>query len=170
MKNGINRHARKHDSAPTPRSLGRSSRRVRWAISCTATALLAVGAVTAQASTGGASSTANTTEGQEYTFSPMRTAGASWYGPGLWGNKTACGQTLRPSTLGVAHKSLPCGTTVKFVYHGKTLITQVIDRGPYVKGRAWDLTAAASEALDFEGVGQVRYAIATTLARQSAGN
>lgn len=170
MKNGINRHARKHDSARAPRSQRRSGRRARWAISCTATALLAAGAVTAQASTGGASSTANTAEGQEYTFTPMRTAGASWYGPGLWGNKTACGQTLRPSTLGVAHKSLPCGTTVKFVYHGKSLITQVIDRGPYVKGRAWDLTAAASEALDFEGVGQVRYAIATTLARQSAGN
>jgi rare lipoprotein A len=100
----------------------------------------------------------------------MRTAGASWYGPGLWGNHTACGQTLRPNTLGVAHKTLPCGTTVKFVYHGKALITQVIDRGPYVRGRAWDLTAAASEALGLEGVGQVRYAVATNLARQNAGN
>jgi rare lipoprotein A (peptidoglycan hydrolase) len=134
-------------------------------------ALLATGAVSAQASTGGASSfTANSPEEQEFTFSPMRTAGASWYGPGLWGNKTACGQTLRPNTLGVAHKSLPCGTTVKFVYHGQALITQVIDRGPYVKGRAWDLTAAASEALGLEGVGQVRYAIGTSLARPSAGH
>ena len=57
-----------------------------------------------------------------------------------------------------------------FVYHGRALITQVIDRGPYVKGRSWDLTAAASEALGFEGVGQVRYAIATYLARQSANH
>jgi rare lipoprotein A len=85
----------------------------------------------------------------------------------MWGRDTACGETLRPKTLGVAHKSLPCGTTVKFVYRGRALITRVIDRGPYVSGRAWDLTQAASEALGFEGVGQVRYAIATNLARQS---
>ena len=48
----------------------------------------------------------------------LRSAGASWYGPGLCGNKTACGQTLRPTTIGVAHEDLPCGTMVKFVYHG----------------------------------------------------
>jgi rare lipoprotein A len=103
--------------------------------------------------------------GEDLAFSPFRSAGASWYGPGLWGHKTACGQTLRPSTLGVAHRNLPCGTAVKFVYQGHALITQVIDRGPYVKGRAWDLTAAASEALEFEGAGMVRYAIALGYAR-----
>jgi rare lipoprotein A len=132
-------------------------------------ALLSAGVVSAQAAPGGASSYAATApEDAEYAFSPMRTGGASWYGPGLWGHTTACGQTLRPDTLGVAHKTLPCGTTVKFVYHGHALITQVIDRGPYVKGRSWDLTAAASEALEFEGVGVVRYAVATELARLSA--
>jgi len=62
--------------------------------------------------------------------------------------------------MGVAHKKLPCGTTVKFVYHGKAVVTQVIDRGPYVDGRAWDLTKAVSDALGFEGVGRVRYAVA----------
>ena len=45
------------------------------------------------------------------------------------------------------------------------MIAPVIDRGPYVKGRAWDLTAAASEALEFEGVGRVRYAVAIEYAR-----
>jgi rare lipoprotein A len=122
----------------------------------------------AQASTGGASPTspsASTSDGGELVFSAMRVGEASWYGPGLYGNKTACGQTLRPHTLGVAHKKLPCGTTVKFVYHGHALVTQVIDRGPYIKGRAWDLTAAASEALGLEGVGDVRYAIAREYAR-----
>ena len=66
---------------------------------------------------------------------------------------TACGQILRPHTIGVAHRILPCGTTVKFVYHGQPVVTQVIDRGPYAKGVAWDLTNGASEALGFEGVG-----------------
>jgi rare lipoprotein A (peptidoglycan hydrolase) len=132
--------------------------------------ILLCGAGSAQASTGGASSIAasgTSSAGQGLAFSPFRSAGASWYGPGLWGRKTACGETLRPNTLGVAHRNLPCGTAVKFVYHGHALITQVIDRGPYVKGRAWDLTAAASEALEFEGAGMLRYAVAVNLARPS---
>ncbi len=172
MKTAINRLARNNGSREAPSSERRLTSRLRWVISLMALAVLACGVVSAQASTGGASSfTATAPEGGELTFSsPMRIAGASWYGPGLYGRHTACGQTLRPHTLGVAHKSLPCGTTVKFVYHGKALITQVIDRGPYVKGRAWDLTAAAGEALGLEGVGRVRYAIATNLARHTAGH
>lgn len=171
MRTATGRLARKDRSREALSSERRAGPRLRWALALAAMAVLAGGVVSAQASTGGASSfTASAPEGGEFAFSPMRTAGASWYGPGLYGNHTACGQTLRPNTLGVAHKTLPCGTTVKFVYHGKALITQVIDRGPYVKGRAWDLTAAAGEALEFEGVGQVRYAIATNLARQTAGN
>src|SRR5436305_10416294 len=127
-------------------------------------ALMAGAAAGAKASTGGASSTA-AAPGADLAFSPFRYAGASWYGPGLWGHKTACGATLRRNTLGVAHKTLPCGTTVKFVYHGHAIVTQVIDRGPYVKGRAFDLTQAASEALGFEGVGRLRYAVALSYAR-----
>jgi rare lipoprotein A len=143
---------------------------LRWALALVALTTLAVGVAPTQASTGGASgpmaSTEETPEGG-LAFGPMRTAGASWYGgPSMWGRKTACGQTLKPSTLGVAHKTLPCGTTVKFVYHGHAVVTQVIDRGPYIQGRAWDLTQAASEALDFEGVGNLHYAIALSLARK----
>ncbi len=141
--------------------------RLRWSAALVALAILASSAGTAQAVTGGASMAYGGASpvGQDIVFSPFRSAGASWYGPGLWGNKTACGQILGRATLGVAHRSLPCGTAVKFVYHGRALITQVIDRGPYLKGRAWDLTAAASEALAFKGVGMVRYAIAVDYAR-----
>jgi hypothetical protein len=142
---------------------------LRWALCLAALLALMAGAATgAKASTGGASSGATAaSEGGELAFSPFRYAGASWYGgPSMWGRETACGKTLRPGTLGVAHKTLPCGTTVKFVYHGHILVTQVIDRGPYVKGRAWDFTKAASEALGFEGVGRVRYAVALSYARQ----
>jgi rare lipoprotein A len=145
----------------------------RWlvralALSAVLVALLA-SAASALASPGGASPVAATPPaGAELAFSPFRSAGASWYGPGLWGHKTACGQVLRPTTIGVAHRSLPCGTMVKFVYHGHAVIAPVIDRGPYVKGRAWDLTAAASEALEFEGVGMLRYAVAVEYARTAA--
>jgi len=135
---------------------------LRWALALAAFLALFAGVVTgAQASTGGASSYSPPAEEEgDNSFGAWRYGGASWYGPGLWGNKTACGQTLRPNTLGVAHKKLPCGTTVKFVYHGKAVVTQVIDRGPYIDGRAWDLTKAVSDALEFEGVGRVRYAVA----------
>jgi rare lipoprotein A len=171
MRTAINRLARKERSRAALSTERRSGPRLFWVAAAAAVALLAGSVVSAQAAPGGASSfTATAPEEGEVAFSPMRTAGASWYGPGLYGNHTACGQTLRANTLGVAHKTLPCGTTVKFVYRGQTLITQVIDRGPYVKGRAWDLTAAASEALGFEGVGLVRYAIATSLARQTPDN
>jgi rare lipoprotein A len=144
--------------------------RLRWSAALAAVAILAGGAGSAEAATGGAAMSYGDTSltGEEIVFSPFRSAGASWYGPGLWGNKTACGQTLQPSTLGVAHRNLPCGTAVKFAYRGHALITQVIDRGPYAKGRAWDLTAAVSEALEFEGVGRVRYAVAMAYARPGA--
>jgi rare lipoprotein A (peptidoglycan hydrolase) len=140
---------------------------LRWALALAAALALMAGAATgAKAATGGASSDTASSSGEELAFSPYRYAGASWYGgPSLWGAKTACGKTLQPNTLGVAHKNLPCGTTVKFVYNGHVLVTQVIDRGPYVKGRAWDFTKAASEVLGLEGVGRVRYAIALNYAR-----
>jgi len=126
-------------------------------------AALAVSAAPAQASTGGASTVADsgTPAGSEIAFAPMQWAGATWYGPGLWGRHTACGQLLGPDTIGVAHRSLPCGTTVKCVYQGHSIVTQVIDRGPYSRGNAWDLTQAAARALQLEksGADRLRFAV-----------
>ena len=64
--------------------------------------------------------------------------------------------------IGVAHSSLPCGTTVKFVYHGRSIVTQVIDRGPYSHGNSWDLTRPLRKPCGFDqaGAGQVGYAVA----------
>ena len=72
---------------------------------------------------------------------------ASWYGPGFWGRRTACGIRLRRSTLGVAHRKLPCGTSVELYHRGRTVTVPVIDRGPFKRGRTWDLTAATAQAL-----------------------
>ena len=68
----------------------------------------------------------------------------SWYGPGFYGNGTACGQTYSRTILGVAHKTLPCGTrvTLRNPKNGKSITVKVIDRGPYVAGRMWDLSYA----------------------------
>ena len=72
---------------------------------------------------------------------------SSWYGPGFWGRRTACGIRLRKATVGVAHRTLPCGTKVEMYYRGETLTVPVIDRGPFKAGRYWDLTQAAAERL-----------------------
>jgi rare lipoprotein A len=80
---------------------------------------------------------------------------ASYYGPGLYGNRTACGQTLTPSTLGVANRWLPCGTRVTFRYNGRTVTVPVIDRGPYSGSRIWDLTYATKQKLGFGSTGVV---------------
>jgi hypothetical protein len=173
MTHAPHRLARKFDFTPAP-ALGRSADWLRAALLVGALALLALAvAPGAQASTGGAASaapvaaeseetaTATVFNEAELSFTPFRVAGASWYGgTTMWGRQTACGQTLRPSTIGVANKTLPCGTPVKFVWHGRSIVAPVIDRGPYIQGRAWDLTSAAAEALAFEGVGQIRYAVA----------
>lgn len=72
---------------------------------------------------------------------------ASWYGPGLWGNRTACGQTLTGDLLGVAHRTLPCGSSVVLRYGSTTLTAAVVDRGPFIDGREFDLTYATRVAL-----------------------
>jgi rare lipoprotein A len=73
---------------------------------------------------------------------------ATWFGPGFYGQTTACGQTLTPAVVGVANRTLPCGTLVKFSYHGHALTAPVIDRGPYANnGAQWDLTTGAAQTL-----------------------
>jgi rare lipoprotein A (peptidoglycan hydrolase) len=171
MNDPQHRPARKFDFT-VALGLERAHLRLRLALLAGASAILALAATPgAQAATGGAASTApvpaEATETTtafnevELSFTPFRFAGASWYGgTSMWGRSTACGQVLRPATIGVANKTLPCGTPVKFVWHGHSIVAPVIDRGPYIQGRAWDLTSAAAEALEFEGVGRIRYAVA----------
>jgi rare lipoprotein A len=72
---------------------------------------------------------------------------ATLYGPGFYGNRTACGVVLRRTTIGVANRTLPCGTRVAVYFRGRALTVPVIDRGPYANGADWDLTMAAGEAL-----------------------
>ncbi|MBI2691935.1 MAG: hypothetical protein HYX29_08340 [Solirubrobacterales bacterium] len=90
--------------------------------------------------------------GRVYVF---RKGNASYYGPGLYGGVLACGGTLAPGTVGVAHKTLPCGTRVTFNVGGRVVTAPVIDRGPFIAGRDWDLTTALRNKLRFGDVGVV---------------
>lgn len=87
---------------------------------------------------------------------------ASYYGPGFFGNTTACGQRLTKKMVGVAHRKLPCGTRVVFAYQGRWVRAKVIDRGPFISGRKWDLTSRLAEKLGTipAGIATVKAAVA----------
>jgi hypothetical protein len=74
-----------------------------------------------------------------------------------YGAELACGGVLERDELGVASRTLPCGTPVTFAYRGRVVTVPVIDRGPYVAGREWDLTGATAEALAFPGLATVAW-------------
>ena len=88
-----------------------------------------------------------------------KTVTSTWYGPGFYGNRTACGQRLTTSTIGVAHKTLPCGTKVALRANGRSIVVPVIDRGPYARGVTYDLTRATAEQLGVMHTAQIGAAI-----------
>jgi hypothetical protein len=96
---------------------------------------------------------------------------ATWYGPrGGRAEQTACGVTLTKTTLGVAHRTLPCGTRVELYYGGRMITVPVIDRGPYANNASWDLTIATSDALSFTDVGVDRIGALVLRGRTTPAN
>jgi rare lipoprotein A (peptidoglycan hydrolase) len=83
----------------------------------------------------------------ELAITVHRSALATWFGPGFYGRHTACGQVMTHRLLGVAHRSLPCGTKVALLYKGRTITVPVVDRGPFANGAGYDLTSATAAAL-----------------------
>jgi hypothetical protein len=83
----------------------------------------------------------------------------TWYGPGFYGNRTACGQRYTRTIIGVAHRTLPCGTLIQFRWHGMTAVAPVIDRGPYASSAyVFDWSAAlACRVFKPEGVSNSCY-------------
>ena len=83
---------------------------------------------------------------------------ASWYGPGLHGNKTASGERFNPQRLTAAHRRLPLGTQARVtnLKNGKTVTVTINDRGPHHGGRIIDLSRAAAQQLSMDGVARVR--------------
>jgi rare lipoprotein A len=83
----------------------------------------------------------------EAALSVYRHVIATWYGPGFYGRHTACGEIMSRTIVGVADRTLPCGTPVSVTYNGETLVIPVIDRGPYSGAATLDLTHAAAVEL-----------------------
>ena len=91
----------------------------------------------------------------------FRTASTSWYGPGFYGHRTACGLKYTKTILGVASRTLPCGTLVELrnPVNGRTIVVPVIDRGPYVYSRLWDLSAGTAIRLGHLYTGPLQWRI-----------
>jgi rare lipoprotein A (peptidoglycan hydrolase) len=83
---------------------------------------------------------------------------ATWYGPGFYGRRTACGETITAAIRGVAHTSLPCGARVTLRKGDRIVRARVVDRGPFTAGREFDLTPAVKRALGFGDVGTLEVA------------
>jgi hypothetical protein len=106
-----------------------------------------VGTFTMRVVSGALASSSASVSTPETTLNILHSVIATWYGPGFYGHRTACGQTLTRHILGVAHRTLPCGTPVTLYYNGESITVPVIDRGPYANGATFDLTSATAQAL-----------------------
>ena len=74
-----------------------------------------------------------------------KTAHVSYYGGAFHGKRTASGKPFNKNELTAAHRSLPFGTKVEFT-NPKTkekVIVTINDRGPFIKGRTFDLSEGA---------------------------
>ena len=88
------------------------------------------------------------------------TARAAPYSPSPDQPRTACGERFGKTIEGVAHPVLPCGVRIYLRFHGKEVLTQVIDRGPNVPGREFDITKALANRLDLHGTQTVQWRFA----------
>lgn len=74
--------------------------------------------------------------------------------------KSACGVRIVEDTVGVAHPVLPCGVKLYVRFHGKTVLTHVVDRGHTVPGREFDLTPALAKLLRVQGTQTIEWRFA----------
>jgi rare lipoprotein A len=106
-----------------------------------------IGSFTVRAVVAGAQAQAADASSLTTSVTVYRGARATWFGPGFYGRHTACGQVMSHALLGVAHRTLPCGTPVALFYAGKTITVPVVDRGPFANGARYDLTSATAQSL-----------------------
>ena len=85
------------------------------------------------------------------------TSRAAPYGPSAGHTRTACGEAFTAKTQGIAHPVLPCGVKIYVRFHGKEVLTQVIDRGPNVPGRDFDITKALADRLGLHGTQTIQW-------------
>ena len=117
----------------------------------------AVGQFAARVVSGAFASSVASVSTPQTTLVVVKSVIATWYGPGMYGNHTACGEKLTKHILGVADRTLPCGTPITLFYGGQSITVPVIDRGPYANGATFDLTLATAQSLGIVETVKVGY-------------
>ncbi len=100
----------------------------------------------------------------DYTIDDdLEEAVVSYYGQRFHGRLTASGEVFNMNDMTCAHKTLKFGTKVEFTNpkNGKKIVVTVNDRGPYIKGRKFDLSKAAFAKIANinQGVVKLKYKI-----------
>ena len=88
------------------------------------------------------------------------TARAAPYGPTPAHRRTACNEPFTKRTEGVAHPMLPCGVKIYIRFHGHEVLTEVVDRGPNVPGRDFDITKALADRIGLHGTQTIKWRFA----------
>ena len=94
---------------------------------------------------------------------PVRTwynALAAPYTPPASRDRTTCGQRTSSRLMGVAHPVLPCGVRLFIAFRGTRVLTQVVDRGPSVPGRDFDITKPLADRIELHGTQPIRWTYA----------
>jgi hypothetical protein len=145
------------------RSTGRFA--TTWKTRSTGVHDLRVVLVPASAKASAAASSRAASDAPSVRIAVLGRAKATWYGPGFYGKTTACGVTLRPDTVGIAHRTLPCGTQVEIRRGGRTVVAPVIDRGPFANDASFDLTKVVADQVGVDGVDPVSFVVRDDLPR-----
>lgn len=79
----------------------------------------------------------------------IRATIASWYGLKFQGRRTSSGDRFDRKKLTAAHRTLPLGSLVRLTapLTGRSVVVRINDRGPWIKGRDFDLSEAAATKL-----------------------
>ena len=80
----------------------------------------------------------------------------------LAGSVSGCGTLLDANTLGVGHSVLPCGAKLFLAYRGKTVLTTIVDRGPFAPGHDFEVTPALADVLGLSGIQTIHWSFART--------
>ena len=95
---------------------------------------------------------------------------ASWYGSGFHGNRSASGEIFNQNAMTAAHRSLPFGTRVRVtnLNNNRSVVVRINDRGPFIRGRVIDLSAAAARMLGITNTGVAPVRLEVLGSRQTA--
>jgi rare lipoprotein A len=87
-----------------------------------------------------------------------QTGEASWFGDAVEGSKGASGRRIDPDQRVAGHLTLPMGSVVRVTRldNDRSVVVEIVDRGPTVPGRVIDLSERAADELGMTERGTAR--------------